>query len=105
MERHSRRKIEPEASIHPDHFYRYNEGYKWFGYMSTQMNERIKSGDVPMPVRLSDDGRAKGWYGRVILAHQAKREEKSREQEQRVREQLAHAEKSKSTTPTHTGDE
>jgi hypothetical protein len=78
MERHSRRKIEPEASIHPDHFYRYNEGYKWFGYMSTQMNERIKSGDVPMPISLSDHGRARGWFGRSIIAWQREREEKAK---------------------------
>ena len=83
----SRRKF--EGIIQPDTFYSYHLGPYFFGYELTQMSERIKSGDLPWPTSASDDGRRKGWYGRVILAHQAKREEKSRQQEQLAREKLA----------------
>lgn len=60
--------------INPDFFYRKAEAWKFFGYKPTQLDLKIKSGAVPMPVALDpDDGRATGWYGRTILAHQATR--------------------------------
>jgi hypothetical protein len=81
--RNSRREIEPEAPIIPHFFYRFKDGYKFFGYMPTQLGERIERGDVPMPVSLSDNGRAKGWFGRAIIAWQCEREEKAKEQKEK----------------------
>jgi hypothetical protein len=58
--------------LYPDYFYRINEGPDYFGYKPTQLRERILAGEIPPPVKLSPDGRAAGWYGRTIIAHQQK---------------------------------
>jgi predicted DNA-binding transcriptional regulator AlpA len=63
--------------IHPDHIIRYCDGPLYFGYGVTQLDEKIKSGEIPMPISLSDSGRARGWLGKVILAWQAEREIKA----------------------------
>ena len=64
---------EPTPPLYPDLLYRINDARKYFGYRPTQLAERIKSGDVPAPVRLSSSGRAAGWFGRQIIAWQAER--------------------------------
>jgi predicted DNA-binding transcriptional regulator AlpA len=66
-----------ERCIHPDHFYRLTEGTLYFGYAPMTLDIKIKKGEVPRPVSLSDSGRAKGWFGRTILAWQAERQAKS----------------------------
>ena len=62
-------KAEP---INPNFFYRMPEGWKFFGYKPTQLNEKIKSGVVPKPIILdgSADGRARGWFGSTIIKWQ-----------------------------------
>jgi hypothetical protein len=55
-----------------DYFYRKTEGPNYFGYGTTQLDERIRSGDVPPPCRLSPNGRATGWFGRTIIEYQQK---------------------------------
>jgi len=69
----SKKSNEPRP-LDPGQFYRWSEGWKYFGYKSTQLDEKIKSGEIPAPISLSDSGRAKGWYGRHIIAWQAERE-------------------------------
>ncbi|MCK1307849.1 MULTISPECIES: hypothetical protein [unclassified Bradyrhizobium] len=64
--------------INPDWFYRVAYGHYFFGYRDTALAGKIASGEVPSPISLSDTGRAKGWFGRVILAWQAEREAKAR---------------------------
>jgi predicted DNA-binding transcriptional regulator AlpA len=59
--------------INPDFFYRKIEGWKFFGYAATQLEEKIKAGVIPTPVALDDGGRACGWFGRTILEWQASR--------------------------------
>ena len=71
--------------LHPDHFYRLADGPQFFGYGQTQIAERIKSGDIPMPASLSDTGRAKGWFGQTIIDWQNKRKEEAREKEEQQR--------------------
>jgi hypothetical protein len=66
--------------IQPDFFYRLADGSKWFGYRSAQLFDAINKGIVPKPIALSDTGRAKGWFGRTILAWQAERERKAAEE-------------------------
>lgn len=66
-----------ERPIHPDWFYRLSEARKFFGYGPTTLDAKIKSGEIPAPVALSDTGRACGWFGRVILEWQAERKAKA----------------------------
>jgi len=59
-------------AIHPDYIYRKAQyGRKFFGYGATQLDEKIRLGEVPKPVKLSGTGRAEGWFGHQILAHHA----------------------------------
>jgi predicted DNA-binding transcriptional regulator AlpA len=71
-ERHMK---QPKSSepLNPDHIYRLREGRRLFGYGPTQLAEKIKSGEIPPPMDLSETGRAKGWLGRVIIEHHERR--------------------------------
>jgi hypothetical protein len=62
--------------IHPDWFYRVYDGWKYFGYRNSILHLKIESGEIPAPIALSDGGRARGWFGRTILAWQRERETK-----------------------------
>jgi predicted DNA-binding transcriptional regulator AlpA len=73
MERHMKAKLAtlaPEAALAPDQIVRWREGKKYFGYGHTQLVEKIAAGEIPAPLNLSDTGRAKGWLGSDIIAHQ-----------------------------------
>jgi predicted DNA-binding transcriptional regulator AlpA len=76
---HERRRYQIDAQpIHPDFFYRKAEyGQLVFGYSATQLDEKIKEGEIPAPIPLSDTGRAVGWFARVILNWQAERQAKA----------------------------
>ena len=63
----------PAEPLNPDLLYRLRDARKYFGLAPTQLTERIKSGDIPPPVKLSASGRATGWFGRQIIAWQAER--------------------------------
>ena len=64
------------GEIEPGRFYRKSVARKFFGYGSTMLEEKIKSGELPTPRSLDDYGRACGWYGRTIIAHQKMIDEK-----------------------------
>jgi hypothetical protein len=66
------------APLHPDIFYRVHEAGPFFGYSNTVLHLKIQSGEIPAPIALSDapKSRARGWYGRTILAFQKDREAK-----------------------------
>jgi predicted DNA-binding transcriptional regulator AlpA len=66
-------RLDDTQPINPDFFYRKNEGPKYFGYKLSQQDEKIKTGVIPKPVALDEDGRACGWFGKTILAWQAGR--------------------------------
>jgi predicted DNA-binding transcriptional regulator AlpA len=59
--------------INPDWVYRVSDGWKYFGFNPTQLDQKIKSGEIPEPLSLSDSGRARGWLGKTILQWQAER--------------------------------
>jgi predicted DNA-binding transcriptional regulator AlpA len=77
MPKHRRHPIDNQP-INADWFYRVADGHCFFGYRATTLAEKIASGEIPAPISLSDTGRAKGWFGRVIIAWQAEREAKAR---------------------------
>jgi predicted DNA-binding transcriptional regulator AlpA len=60
--------------LHPDYFYRFILGPKFFGYELSRLYDAIRDGIVPPPVSISDSGRAKGWFGREILRWQEERQ-------------------------------
>jgi predicted DNA-binding transcriptional regulator AlpA len=68
----------PAAELDPWQIVRFRDGKKWFGYGPTQLEEKIKSGEVPKPMRLSDSGRALGWLGKQIIEHHRKLEAKNK---------------------------
>jgi predicted DNA-binding transcriptional regulator AlpA len=57
------------------HIVRYHEGAKFFGYGSTAIAAKIKSGQIPEPKYLSDDGRSRGWTGDQIISWRQATEE------------------------------
>lgn len=70
-----RERRRPPPVLCPDHFYRLADGPHFFGYGPTVLAEKIETGEVPRPISLSNSGRARGWFGRAILAWQRSREE------------------------------
>jgi predicted DNA-binding transcriptional regulator AlpA len=63
------------SGLDPHQIVRVAEGRQYFGYGPTQLDEKIKSGEIPAPIPLSDSGRAKGWLGRQIIKWQEERVE------------------------------
>jgi predicted DNA-binding transcriptional regulator AlpA len=55
--------------LDPHEIVRWHRGPKYFGYKFTQLAEKIKSGEIPMPIPLSETGRACGWTGAQIIEH------------------------------------
>lgn len=60
------------SELDPNQIIRLRQGRKYFGFGPTQLDLKIKSGEVPKPLALSDTGHAKGWLGSQIIAHQRK---------------------------------
>jgi hypothetical protein len=54
----------PREPVDPNHVFRECDARAIFGYKPTQLKEKIKSGDVPKPMRLAaPPSKARGWYG------------------------------------------
>jgi prophage regulatory protein len=50
------------------------------GYRKTQLELLIQKGKFPKPIRLSEGGRARGWFEDEVIAHQeARRAERDAE--------------------------
>ena len=67
-----RREITSPRPLIAGHFYRLGEAPVFFGYGHTAIEEKIRTGAPP--IKLTDSGRAKGWFGRTILKWQQERE-------------------------------
>ena len=70
MKEKSEKKLE---ELNPNQIVRVSDGTKYFGYKHTHLAEKIKSGEIPAPIKLSEGGRAVGWLGEQILQWQAAR--------------------------------
>jgi predicted DNA-binding transcriptional regulator AlpA len=57
-------------NIHPNEIVRLKDGPKYYGLSPTQIDAKIKTGEIPAPIPLSASGRAKGWLGHQIIDHQ-----------------------------------
>ncbi len=53
---------------------RRNDVMRATGYRSTQLTELIAQGEFPKPVKLSDGGRAVGWFEDEVIAWQESRD-------------------------------
>jgi hypothetical protein len=60
----------------PDRFYRRGEvvANRYLGYGHTQLEEKIRAGEIEPPIALSKSGRATGWFGRYLIKRQAELE-------------------------------
>ena len=65
---------ETEGRLLPDFIYRPRQVERFTGYKSTQLWELIGTGKFPPPVRLSEGGKAVGWFGRVLIQWQTELE-------------------------------
>jgi predicted DNA-binding transcriptional regulator AlpA len=65
--------VKPELldlkNLSPLHIIRQKYGPQVFGYSKTQIEETIRTGEIPEPIPLSASGRARGWTGQQILDH------------------------------------
>jgi hypothetical protein len=69
------KKREPKfLPLVPDRFYRVSEvvSERYLGYGSEQnLSEKIEAGEIDPPIKLSESGRACGWFGRYLIKKQA----------------------------------
>jgi predicted DNA-binding transcriptional regulator AlpA len=77
---------EDNLNLDPNQIVRWKDGLKYFGYKHSALAEKIKSGELPRPIPLSDTGRACGWLGSQIIEHQRRMREAA---EKRLLEQKA----------------
>ena len=52
----------------PNQIVRKKDGWKYFGYRSTTLDDKIADGTIPKPIKLG--ARACGWFGSQILSWQ-----------------------------------
>jgi len=59
--------------LNPDSFYKraFVVKHRLLCYGSTQLNEKIKTGEIEKPVAPSKYGRTRGWFGSYLIEHQA----------------------------------
>jgi hypothetical protein len=55
------------TELNPYQIVRLHDGPIYFGFASTQLAEKIKSGEIPEPQYLTASGRARGWTGQQII--------------------------------------
>jgi predicted DNA-binding transcriptional regulator AlpA len=58
--------------LDPNQIFRLSEGPKLFGFKPSQIDAKIKKGELPTPLALSATGRARGWTGAQINDHRRK---------------------------------
>ena len=64
---------EQGLTLDPNEIFRPKRAEKYFGFKHSQLDEKIKSGEIPAPFPLSESGRAVGWTGAQIIEHQRRR--------------------------------
>ena len=66
-------RLDPNAPLNPNFIYRWSERYRLFGLGDTILKQKIKTGEIPKPITLTEGKRpAKGWLGRQILEYHEK---------------------------------
>jgi hypothetical protein len=57
------------TELNPYQIVRLHDGPLYFGFASTQLALKIKTGEIPEPMYLSANGRSRGWTGQQIIDH------------------------------------
>jgi predicted DNA-binding transcriptional regulator AlpA len=64
---------EQGLTLDPNEIFRPKRAEKYFGFKHSQIHEKVKSGELPAPIRLSASGSAVGWLGsQIIEFHQTR---------------------------------
>jgi predicted DNA-binding transcriptional regulator AlpA len=83
-ERAEPERADPTLPLGPNQIVRLQDGFKYFGLRTTQIDEHIHLGNIPAPITISDSkekgkaSRARGWLGKQILGWQETRLAKTR---------------------------
>jgi hypothetical protein len=59
------------TELNPYQIVRLHDGPLYFGFASTQLALKIKTGEIPEPQYLTAKGRARGWTGQQIINYHA----------------------------------
>ena len=71
--RAERKESEALSELDANQIVRQADGWKYFGYGHSRLEELIRAGKIPKPFPLVEGGRAKGWLGRQIIEHHRQR--------------------------------
>jgi|ERR1035437_3295761 hypothetical protein len=63
-----------ELNYDPLEIVRYIDGPKVFGLKASALKAKIEAKEIPVPMPLSDTGRALGWTRQTIMDHHARME-------------------------------
>jgi predicted DNA-binding transcriptional regulator AlpA len=71
----SKRTLDLSAPLNPDFFYRKHSPVAMgvIGLAPSQIDEKIKSGELPPPMAAFESGRATGWTGAQLIAFKEQR--------------------------------
>lgn len=58
--------------LDPHQIVRRCDGTKYFGFKHSALELKIRDGEIPLPIPLSEKGRATGWTGQQIIDHHAR---------------------------------
>jgi predicted DNA-binding transcriptional regulator AlpA len=74
------RPVDPTQPLNPDFFYRRHGPIARgvIGLADSQIDEKIKNGELPPPVKAFDSGRLTGWLGSQLIELQQQRLERAK---------------------------
>lgn len=81
--------FDPAVPINPAFTYRKHSptARAVIGLGPTQIDEKIKSGELPPTFPLSESGKAQGWTGQQLLAIQKRRMDQAEAQQRNIQQQ------------------
>ena len=63
-------KREPLNELHPDLWYRLSDAFRFIGCAASQFDNKLKAGEIEPPIKLSANGRIRGYFGRDLIRMQ-----------------------------------
>jgi predicted DNA-binding transcriptional regulator AlpA len=61
-----------DLTLDPNEIFRPKQAEKYFGLRHAQLAVKVKSGEIPAPIKLSASGSAVGWLGSQIIEYHRK---------------------------------
>jgi predicted DNA-binding transcriptional regulator AlpA len=62
-----------DLTLDPNEIFRPKRAEKYFGLRHSQIALKVKSGEIPTPIRLSPSGSAVGWLGSQLIEYHKRR--------------------------------